>query len=547
MPRRTAAEERQQQRDRHEAISRAIESISKALSVRPVDLRTVLQTVVEQARAVAGAQYAALGIVVDPNRSFEPWVYSGLPLEEAAAIGRYPRPVGLLGAVPREGKTIRLREVEKDPRFRGWPPHHPEMTSFMGVPINYRGSSVGNLYLTNKVGAEEFSDEDQWAVELLAAYAGVALQVARIDELRATVDAERARLQAILESAPNGILYVEAETGRLLANAAAAKLLGRTFDAQAGPAQLEGCCLRPDGRPLGPEEMPTSRALRGETLRAEEHLVKPPEGNPIPVLVSAGPVRGPAGDIIGAVAAFEDITPIRELEELREEWASLIAHDLRQPVTVITSYVDILRRLHEKPGVPEAEVKALEHIGAAVVSLNRMIGELLDVSRLEAGRVPMELQAVDLPDLVRAVVERSAGITAGHPVELRVQGEIPRVWVDPSRIEQVLANLLSNAAKYSFPESPIEVGLRGRDGDVLVSVSNQGRGIPPEEQPLIFSRFHRARAAEAARIPGLGLGLYISKALVEAHGGRIWVESVPDRTTTFYFTLPVRPTSSHGT
>lgn len=537
MQRRPATTDQQPQ-TRREALSRAIEAISEALSILPVDLRNVLQTIVEQARRVAGAEYAALGIVAGEGHPFEPWVFSGVSLERAAAIGRYPRPVGLLGAVPYEGKTIRVRDLQQDPRFHGFPQHHPDMHSFLGVPIRYRGQPAGNLYLANKVGDQEFSDEDQWAVELLAAHAGVALQVAGIDDLRATVEAERSRLQTILESAPHGILYVESETEHLIANPAATQLLGHSPDPEAGPAQYVGQVLHPDGRPATREELALSRALRGQTARAEEYLIERPDGSRVPVLVSAAPVRGSAGEVVGAVVVFEDITPIKELERLREEWASIIAHDLRQPVTVITGYLGVLRRLLERHAAAEAEAKAIEHISAAAGNLDRMIGGLLDVSRLEARRMTLERRRVDLPALVRSVVERTAGITGEHPLRVEVRGDLPPVWADPGRIEQVLGNLLSNAAKYSYPKTEIRVEVEARDGDARVSVTNQGSGIPREELPRLFSRFHRTRQAQEGRTPGLGLGLYIARGLIEAHGGRIWAESTPGKTTTFRFTLP---------
>lgn len=538
MPQRMIATDRRR-RTQREDITHAIEAVSEALSVLPVDLRNVLQTIAEQARRVAGAEYAALGIVMDGTSPFEPWVYSGVPLKQAAAIGHYPRPVGLLGAVPQEGKTIRLRDLHQDPRFHGFPRHHPEMVPFLGVPIRYRGESVGNLYLANKVGAEEFSDEDQWAVELLAAHAGVALQVAGIDKLRAEVDAERARLQIILENAPHGILYVESRTERLLANPAARELLGRSPDPEAGLAQFVGHILHPDGRPATREELTASRALRGEIARAEEYLVQRPDGSRVPVLASATPVRGPEGEITGAVTVFEDITPIKELERVREEWGSLITHDLRQPVTVITGYVGLLRRLLSQHTPAEGEARAIEHIGAAIGNLGRMIGELMDISRLEAQRMSLERRTVDLPALVRTVVERMAETTSGHPVRVDVRGEIPPVWADPGRIEQILGNLLSNAAKYGDPETEITLGVDLLDGQVRVSVTNQGQGIAPEELSKLFTRFHRTRLAQQESVPGLGLGLYISKGLVEAHGGRISAESVPGKTTAFHFTLPL--------
>ncbi len=525
-------------RVKREALSHAVVAISESLSVLPLDLRSVLQTIVEQARQVAGAEYAALGIVEDPSRSFEPWVYSGVPLELAAAIGRYPRPVGLLGAVPYGGRTIRLRDLQKDARFHGFPQHHPEMHSFLGVPIRYRGQSVGNLYLANKVGAAEFSEEDQWAVELLAAHAGVALQVAGIDELRATVDAERARLQTILESAPNGVFYIDSESGLLVANRAAISLLGSAPDPKAGLRQYVGRVLFPDGRPASLEELPSSRALRGEVLRAEEYLLVRSDGVRIPMLVSAAPILSHEGGRLGAVVIFEDITPIKELEQLREEWASLIAHDLRQPVTVITSYADLLQRLGQRSGMGEREARALEHIGVAIRNLDRMIAELLDISRLEARRMTLEQQWVEPPELVRTVAERSRGVTGEHPVRVEVAGTVPSICADPGRLEQVLVNLLSNAAKYSYPNTEIRVELRSRDGEVQLSVTNEGTGIPPEELPQLFSRFHRTRVSREQGIAGLGLGLYISKGLVEAHGGSIWAESTLGKTTTFHMLLP---------
>lgn len=139
---------------------------------------------------------------------------------------------------------------------------------------------------------------------------------------------------------------------------------------------------------------------------------------------------------------------------------------------------------------------------------------------------------------MREVVERVEAITSGHSVRVVVQGTIPPVDVGPARVEQVLGNLLSNAAKYGYPNTEILVHLQRTVGAAKVSVTNEGEGIPPEEQARLFTRFHRTQPAEKGPVKGLGLGLYISKGLVETHGGRIWVESIPGKTTTFHFTLP---------
>jgi signal transduction histidine kinase len=274
-------------------------------------------------------------------------------------------------------------------------------------------------------------------------------------------------------------------------------------------------------------------------MLAEEELLARPDGSRVPVLVSTAPVRGRWGEVIGAVVTFEDITPLKELERHREEWTSVIAHDLRQPVTVIHARADLLQRRLQRQVSPEELSKHLEHIRTAARSLNTMIGDLLDVSRIEARRLSLELQTVDLPALVQQVMDRAADATQGHPVEVQVDGDIPLIEVDPGRVEQILGNLLSNAAKYSDRGTEILVKVERRDGVIQVAVTNRGKGIPSEEIPRLFTRFHRTEWANEERITGLGLGLYISKGLVEAHGGQIWAESIPGQTTTFSFTLPI--------
>jgi signal transduction histidine kinase len=222
----------------------------------------------------------------------------------------------------------------------------------------------------------------------------------------------------------------------------------------------------------------------------------------------------------------------------REEWVSMIAHDLRQPVTVITAYADRLRTVLTQRGSP-GELACVEHILTSAGVLKQMIADLLDVSRIEARHLTLRRQPSDLPTLVRAVVERSAATDQSHPVRIVERGSIPLVEIDPIRVEQVLTNLLSNAAKYGYPDTEIYVVMERHDGYVEVSVANRGEGIPADELPRIFARFYRTRQARAGPQAGIGLGLTVARGLVEAQGGRIWAESVPGQMTTFHFTLPI--------
>ncbi|MGH2461067.1 MAG: PAS domain-containing sensor histidine kinase [Chloroflexota bacterium] len=361
------------------------------------------------------------------------------------------------------------------------------------------------------------------------------------EHLLRQVEFERARFQTILGSTVNAILYVERDTGRLLANVAAVHLFGHPLDPGAGESQYLSQLFYPDGRPLALDEAPSLRAAAGRTTAQQELLVIQPGGRRIPVLENAAPVYGLAERVIGTVTVFQDISALKDVERLREEWTSVIAHDLRQPVTLILGYAGLLTRAIQAPESAE-ERRAVEHILVATRNLAKMIGDLLDLSRIETRHLALQRQAVDLPALIRDVVERVSDLTTGHPVRIEVGGAIPPLRLDPARIEQVLINLLSNAVKYSFPGTEIVVAIARHDDDVVTSVTDHGPGITAEELPRLFARFYRTPEAQVGGTTGLGLGLYIAKGLVTAHGGRIWAESQPGRMTTFSFTLPIQET-----
>jgi signal transduction histidine kinase len=254
------------------------------------------------------------------------------------------------------------------------------------------------------------------------------------------------------------------------------------------------------------------------------------------VLVNASPIPNAQGEILGAVVIYHDIGPLKDLERQREEWTSLVAHDLRQPLSAIIVSVGALARRMESAAARDRAIRAL----ASAQRLDRMIDDLLEVSRLEARRLELSLQPTDLVALVRASIEPLEAEGDQHKMRVMVRGDIPRVHCDPNRMQQVVENLVSNARKYGTPGTHVEVTLERSDGEVRVGIGNWGPGIPTEDLPLIFERFERGRA-QSGQIRGQGLGLYIARALVQAHRGRIWVESIPGQTTTFWFTLPLAP------
>ena len=348
-------------------------------------------------------------------------------------------------------------------------------------------------------------------------------------------------LNAVIGNMAEGVAITDSEGRMLRVNRAGREILGLPTD-ESVPAKVEqfreADVLGPDGRPWPKEEWPISRALRGETFAEQELVYTRPDSRRINMLFAGSAVRDDEGKVVLGVNVFRDITRMRELERQREEFISVVAHDLRNAIAIVGGYAGLLRRLPPASHNTPQEQRAVESIHNSVRRLERMVLDLLDVSRIEACRLTLVKRAIDLASLVREIVQRSGELTKGHPVRVEVRGETGPVEADPDRIEQVLCNLLSNAGKYSYPDTEITVEVEPLPGAVRVSVTNLGAGIPPEGREKLFTRFHRVRAVGQVKAAGLGLGLYIAKGLIEAHGGRIWVESEPERYATFRFTLP---------
>jgi PAS domain S-box-containing protein len=228
----------------------------------------------------------------------------------------------------------------------------------------------------------------------------------------------------------------------------------------------------------------------------------------------------------------------------RDEVLGIVAHDLRNPLGTILMQATLLR--HSGPELARQLQKPAETIERAVTRMNRLIQDLLDVTRMEAGRLSVELARVSAGQVVSDSVEAQRSLAASAALELRldVARELPDVWADCDRLLQVFENLIGNAVKFSKPGGQIVVGAVPREGDVLFWVADTGAGIPSEDLPHVFDRFWQARKAERR---GAGLGLPIVKGIVEAHGGRIWVESTPNRGSTFFFTIPTAPSGRMAT
>ena len=237
---------------------------------------------------------------------------------------------------------------------------------------------------------------------------------------------------------------------------------------------------------------------------------------------------------------------VEHSNQLKDEFISIASHELRTPLTAVRGYSEmLLRRIRTQPD-RSADLKALETIYLQVDRMNRLIGDLLDVSRITGGHLALRPQRIDLVALVRHMVEQQQPLTAQHTFDFSAAPGVIMGLVDGGRLEQVILNLLNNAVKYSPHGGRIRVTLTAEGapdaGRIRISVRDQGIGVPPESLPYLFSRFYRADNARQARSSGLGIGLYISEQIVRAHSGDIHVTSAPGEGSTFTIELPWRVT-----
>jgi signal transduction histidine kinase len=231
------------------------------------------------------------------------------------------------------------------------------------------------------------------------------------------------------------------------------------------------------------------------------------------------------------LAILRDVSQRWEIERLRRQFTSIVGHELKNPLTMIRGYAELLK-------VNPTQARAADIILEQSDHLLRLIQDISDISRLEAGQLELRPRDVDLMDLVRDATQRAQTVAAGRIIDLDAPEHQPSGWWDADRVAQVLHNLLFNAIKYSPPTSTIFVRVRNLGEAAEIAVSNGGEGIPQESLSRLFDAFYRTEQAVESGAQGLGLGLYICKLLVEAHNGQLWVDSTPGAQTTFTFTLP---------
>ena len=534
-----AADETAALRARISALSAASLRISASL-----DLETVLNEVVESARALTGARYGAIA-TIDEAGAPQDFVTSGFTAEEHRHIVEWPDGPRLFEFFRDLPGPLRIPDVPAYVRALGFSPDDrlPSKT-FQGTPMRHLGVHVGNFYLVEKAGGEAFTDEDEEILVLFAAQAATAIANAR------TYRAERrarADLEALIETSPVGVVVFEARTGALVSlNREAARIVQDLCGPGQSAEQLLGVitCRRADGREIALDRLPLARALdRAETVRAEEVVLSVPDGRSVTTLINATPIRDPDGPddaLASVVVTMQDLAPLQEIERMRAEFLGMVSHELRAPLTSIKGSAATALRASRLVG-PAEVAQFFRIIDEQADRMDSLIGDLLDAGRIETGTLSVAPEPSDVAVLVDQA--RGTFISGGgrHTVRIDLPPDLPRVMADRQRLVQVLNNLLANAARHSPESAPIRIAAEREGLDVAVSVADEGRGIAPDQLGQLFRKYSTAGDREG----GSGLGLAICKGLVEAQGGRIRAESGGvGLGARFTFTIPVAEAAS---
>ena len=498
-----------------------------------LDLDTVLDEVLNSARALTGARWGAL-VSVDEAGAPQNFATSGFTPEEERELLAWPDSLRLFEHLRALPEPLRLTDLASYVRALGIEPARTFSRSFQGTPMRHRGADVGNFFLADKANGEAFSDEDEEVLMLFASQAASAIANARShrDERRA-----RADLEALVETSPVGVVVFDAKRGRAVSFNREARRIAESLRMPGRPPEqlLEVMSFRrADGSEVSLNELSIEQLLQsGETMRAEEVVLSVPDGRSVRTLVNATPIRAEGGAVGSLVITVQDLAPLDEIERMRTEFLGLVSHELREPLAAIKGSAATL--LEDAGALDPAEMREFHRIIAAQTDHMRgLIADLLDAGRIDSGTLSVAPEASELAELVERARSTFLGGGGRHGIVVDLPAGLPRAMADRRRIVQVLNNLFANAARHAPKSSPVRVAAVREGGHVAVSVSDEGRGVAPELLPRLFDK-HAPVGSKA----GYGLGLAICKGLVEAHGGRIRAESAgPGLGTTVTFTLP---------
>jgi PAS domain S-box-containing protein len=511
----------------------AVQQVARDLNAI-MDIEHIVRLVLQHALRMTPAETGLIGLTTGGKASWTAQGYLAEAME--TQIWQPEWEGGLIGETVRSGRYQLVHDAQAQAVL-------PLSRSRLIVPI-LRGGRVMGVIDVESSNPHAFTESNRRFLSTLADYAAVAIQNTRLFDL--ALD-EQNRTKFILQSIADGVYTVDCDLNILTLNPAAERITGCREE------NVRGKQCSQVFRDVGGQADGHQAALIRQVLETGEPFssgpdapaVLTPDGRHVYIASSASPLRNRDSAVEGVVVAFRDVSAERELDRLKSDFVSMVSHELRSPLASLSAAIELMLDSSDGHSLPKDTLLIAR---ANAQRLNRLIENILNVSHIEAGQIRVQLEPVTLLPLVQHVMDIAQAQTDQHRIVLRAPQTIPYVLADPSKFEIVLGNLLSNAILYSpnggrvivriAPPVLLPSGGHGVRNEMVVSVIDEGIGISEEHMKKIFTRFYRVDSSDGRDVYGHGLGLYISKNLVELQGGRIWASSKVGRGSCFSFTLP---------
>lgn len=521
-----------------------------------LDLAQVLQQAVDSIAVGANADYGVIALLESSSdnqmRVLAGYDPLGRPDWEASGIRFSLSRHHLIEHAIRRRRQIMFQGMEESSQLLAL---HAllgsvEMGPLIVQPLVHKGESLGVIILSNSRTKRHFTQDDGRLCEALALQVTAAIANARlyqhVSELLRTRQEEASQRRAILESIADGVVVADARGRVIMANAAAERIFETSRAEFVGHGISQVCKGLFQAGPL-PGVTSDSKAFLQSTFELGDKTIS---CNLAPVYLSeAGPSADAGRALLGIVAVFRDITKEAAAERAKSRFIATVSHELRTPMTSVKGYLDLLS------GGMAGEINATQKRFLSTIKINadrmiNVINNMIYISELEGAPFQLNIKSADMVEQINEAVAaiREQLEVRDLSLSLEMADDLPPVRADPTRLRQVLDNLLSNAYKFTYPGGQISIRAQryqvdemeaDSPGFLLVSIADTGVGIAPEDQEKIFEPFYHAENPLEVEASGVGVGLTIARSLVRAHGGRIWVESEPGQGSVFYFTLPL--------
>ncbi len=475
-----------------------------------LDLDHVLTSVVDAAVELTGAEEGSLLLYDESSGDLYMRAERNIQTDLARTF-RLPIHDSLAGQVMHTGLPVHINNHEPFKILTSY-----LVYALIYVPLVVHERVIGILGIANRQRGHDLAEEHITLLSALAGYAAIAIENARSFE---QAEKERRKLESLLTNTEEGIIVTDLDTRLMLVNRTAQQLFalhGANFVGK----PIEDVVGHPDLVEMFNSDKRT-HPYRTE-ISLEDGRVLNAQLTPIPE--------------VGIVLVMQDITHLKELDQIKSDFVNTVSHDLRSPLTAILGYVELIDRVGT---VNDQQAEFIRRIQISVNNITALINDLLDLGRIEAG-FDTRKEVVPMYVMMRYAVDglRNRAFDKQQTLILEADESLPPTIGNPIRLRQMLSNLIGNAVKYTPPEGEIRVCGHAEGGQMIVQVSDNGPGIPPSDQPYIFDKFYRGSNVHGD-ISGSGLGLAIVKSIVENHQGRIWVESTPGEGTTFTVVLPI--------